>query len=325
MAGPLALESRPNSAEPEHPVICLVGPTATGKTELALQIAQACGGEIISVDSALVYRHMDIGTAKPTLAERSRVTHHLIDICEPTTRYSVGEFVEHAQGAIADTLSRGAVPVLAGGTMLYFKSLWQGIAHLPAANPEIRQAIDEEAKARGWPSLHGDLARIDPVTASRIAATDRQRIQRALEVHRIAGRPLSQLIAESKAHTPAFDYWRVGLVPSDRSALATRIEQRLEHMLINGFMDEIKRLYKYPGLTAEHPSMRAVGYRQLWQVVAGNATLAAARNQILVATRQLAKRQLTWMRRFDLDEVFDPQSDRVAEEVLRRLRSGGGS
>lgn len=302
-------------------MICLIGPTATGKTELALEIAEACGGEIISVDSALVYRHMDIGTAKPTPAERSRVPHHLIDICDPTARYSVGQFVRHARAAIAETRSRGAVPVLAGGTMLYFKALWQGIARLPSADPQVRQALDDEARVRGWPSLHADLARVDPVTAGRIAPTDRQRIQRALEVYRIAGRPLADLIAESEAHVPVFDYWRVGLVPSDRKALGKRIEGRLERMLINGFMDEIKRLYEYPGLTAEHPSMRAVGYRQLWPVAAGSQTLETARNQIVTATRRLAKRQLTWMRSFDFDETLDPQTDRIGKMVLRRLQS----
>lgn len=303
----------------QRQVLCLLGPTATGKTDLALRIAKACGGEIISVDSALVYRCMDIGTAKPTAEERASVPHHLIDLCEPTARYSVGEFVEDAQTAIAQTLARGAVPVLVGGTMLYFKALWQGMAELPKADLEIRRSLDSEAEERGWPALHAELARIDPTTAARIAPTDRQRIQRAIEVYRITGRPLAELIADSKTQPPAFDYWRVGLIPNDREALNRRIEKRLELMLINGFMDEIKQLYEYPGLTESHPAMRAVGYRQLWEVVAGSATLGQARDRVLVATRRLAKRQLTWMRSFDLHARWDPWVDPVFEEVIGRL------
>lgn len=278
--------------------VCLMGPTASGKTEFAIRLCKRFPFEIVSVDSALVYRGMDIGTAKPDAATLLRAPHRLIDIRDPEEPYSAGDFVRDATSAIDEISAAGRVPLLVGGTMMYFRALTRGIADLPPANPALRAQIDAEARQKGWPALHTTLADVDPVAASRINPNDSQRIQRALEVYRVSGKPLAQWQAEDRAE-PTLSRVRfatIGLQPADRKRLHERIEDRLNLMINNGFIDEVKVLSARPELTSDASSMRAVGYRQFWDHVHGRCTLEDARYRALVATRQLAKRQLTWLR-----------------------------
>jgi tRNA dimethylallyltransferase len=273
----------------------LAGPTAAGKTAAALAIADALGRpvEVISVDSALVYRGMDIGTAKPTSAQRAQVPHHLIDSLEPTEAYSAARFAADAGGLIDDIRARGALPLLVGGTMLYFKALREGLDAIPPAAPALRAAIDAEAAARGWPAMHAQLSKVDPVAAARLAPNDAQRIQRALEVHRTTGRALSSFYG---ARAPVrSDDPLIALEPVSRAWLHVRIAERFDAMLAAGFVDEVRRLRARGDLHPALPSMRSVGYRQAWQALdAGD--LAPLRDAGIAATRQLAKRQLTWLR-----------------------------
>jgi len=278
-------------------VVFLMGPTAAGKTEAAVALARALGTEVVSVDSAQVYRGMDIGTAKPPPALRAEVPHRLLDILEPEERYSAARFRADALAAIRELAGRGRVPVLAGGTMLYFRALEQGLAPLPEADPAVRAAIAAEAAERGWPALHAELARVDPAAAARIRPTDPQRIQRALEVWRLTGRPLSAWLAEARPEPPPFRAVRIVLAPAERAELHRRIAARLETMFAAGFVEEVARLRARPGLTRAHPSMRAVGYRQVWDHLEGRWDEDEMRARALYATRQLAKRQLTWLRR----------------------------
>lgn len=300
------------------PAICLMGPTATGKTELALELADALPLGIISVDSALVYRGMDIGTAKPDKQTLARVPHRLIDIRDPEQTYSAGDFVRDARAAMDEIRAAGRVPLLVGGTMMYFRSLTAGIASLPSADAELRAVIDAEAAEAGWPALHRELAAIDPEAAARISENDSQRIQRALEVFRASGRPLTDWLAGT---VPAAggEYLPIALVPRDRSVLHRRIEARFEHMLNSGFVEEVRGLMARPGLTAASPSMRAVGYRQLWAHLAGDCTLAAAGDRAVAATRQLAKRQLTWLRGNSSVTVFDPLESGISGAISTLL------
>lgn len=275
--------------------ICLMGPTATGKTALAIELARMLPVALISVDSAMVYRGLDIGTGKPDRAQRAEIPHALIDIRDPETPYSAGEFVRDAQAAIAAAAAAGRVPLLVGGTHLYFRSLVAGLAPLPPADPALRAAIDAEALERGWPALHAELAAVDPAAAARIGPDDRQRIQRALEVLRATGRPLSAHWSPPAA--PAGTGFRCfALLPDDRADLHARIAARFDAMLAQGLVGEVAALAARPGLRPELPAMRAVGYRQLLEHVAGRATLAEARDRAVAATRQLARRQLTWLR-----------------------------
>jgi tRNA dimethylallyltransferase len=274
--------------------VCLMGPTCTGKTALALQLAQRFPVEIISVDSALVYRGMDIGTSKPSVAERAAVPHHLIDICDPADPYSAGRFLRDALRCIDEIRGRGRVPLLVGGTMLYFRALTHGLAPLPEADPQIRAALDLVAQSTGWPALHADLAARDPVAASRIQPADAQRIQRALEVLQITGERLSDL--QQRAEPPAVNLARFALVPVSRPDLYVRINARFEQMLAVGLVDEVRALQARGDLDPELPSLRAVGYRQLWQHLAGECSLEDAVVAARQATRNLAKRQLTWLR-----------------------------
>jgi tRNA dimethylallyltransferase len=278
------------------PVIVLTGPTGTGKTDWALRLAERLPVEIISVDSALVYRGLDIGTAKPSRELRARVPHHLIDICEPSEVYSAGQFVDDAVALIASIHQRERLPLLVGGTMLYFRALWRGIAPMPRASPELRRAIDERASQEGWPALHAELARLDPHTAARVHPNDPQRIQRALEVCYATGRPISEL--QQATHSPLGDTpckaW--ALVPANRDTLNERLELRLERMMSDGFLTEVRSLHARGDLTDAHPAVRAVGYRQLWAHLEGECTLTDAVRRAVVATRQLAKRQMTWIR-----------------------------
>ena len=280
--------------------LALTGPTACGKSAAALAIAEQHDCEIISVDSALVYRGMDIGSAKPSAAELAAVPHHLINIRDPLQAYSAAEFVTDAKTLIVDIAARGKLALLVGGTMLYFKALRDGLDAMPQADPAIRAALEQEARQQGWPALHAALALVDPVTAARLHPTDAQRIGRALEVFRLSGQPLSSFHTK-KDPSPAADAtaeqsWLLALEPSDRSWLHERIAQRFDSMLANGFLDEVKALRARGDLHADLPSMRCVGYRQAWQALAEQWPMNELRDKCIFATRQLAKRQLTWLR-----------------------------
>jgi tRNA dimethylallyltransferase len=293
--------------------IAIAGPTACGKSALSIQIAARTPCEIISVDSALVYRGMDIGTAKPSRQELAQVPHHLIDILEPTQSYSAAQFVKDATRLVAEINARGRMALLVGGTMLYFKALIEGIDEMPASSPEIRAAIDAEAAQLGWPALHAQLARLDPITAARLSPNDSQRIQRALEVIRASGQPLSSFqkslkqkqprtltVAAQNAHDPLanpfHDLKLLSLEPVDRKWLHARLTQRLDLMLQAGLMDEVKRLRQRGDLHLNLPSMRCVGYRQTWEMLDGLFPASELTEKIIIATRQLAKRQITWQR-----------------------------
>jgi tRNA dimethylallyltransferase len=277
----------------------LLGPTASGKSRLAMQIAAQFAGshriEIVSVDSAQVYRGMDIGTAKPSPAERRAVPHHLIDLLDPTERYSAGRFREDAIRTVAEIHGSGGIPLFVGGTMLYYRALSQGLDELPAANPDIRAQIDLEASRRGWPALHAELAAADPATAARLNPGDAQRIQRALEVYRLTGKPISAFQNKSKVELP-FELKAFSLAPEDRAELHRRIAERFDAMLKAGLVEELAALRKRFDLKPELPSMRCVGYRQAWAFLDGNINGKELRETGIAATRQLAKRQLTWLR-----------------------------
>jgi tRNA dimethylallyltransferase len=289
----------------------LLGPTASGKSSLALALAERAPLEIVSMDSAQVYRGLDIGTAKPSAAERGRVPHHLVDIVEPDRAYSTGRWRADAIRTIGEILAKGKVPLVVGGTMLYYRALVGGLDALPQADAEVRAAINAEARERGWPALHAELERVDPRSARRIPASDTQRIQRALEVWRLTGKPLSSLQGVARAAVP-FALKAFALVPPDREALNQRIAERFEAMLEAGLVDEVRRLRSRYRLTPGMPSMRAVGYRQAWQHLEGELTEAAMREQAIAATRQLAKRQLTWLRSF---RELEP-AERLAHSFL---------
>ena len=291
--------------------LAILGPTGAGKSDFALRLAQDLPIEILSVDSAQVYRGMDRGTAKPSAAEQATVPHHLIDLCEPEEAYSAGEFRRDALACLAAVSARGRLPVLVGGTMLYYRALFRGIAPLPQADAALRAQIDAQAAREGWPALHAELAQRDPEAATRIHANDAQRIQRALEVHALAGRSLSELWREAAGADPgltvAYRIW--ALEPQSRAALHERLAQRLDAMLAGGFVEEVRALLARGTLTADSPALRAVGYRQLAAFCEGRESLAEASQKALFATRQLAKRQLTWLRS---EGLYSP-----AAEVLR--------
>lgn len=278
------------------PAIFLMGPTASGKTALAVQLAQQLNGEIISVDSALVFRGMDIGTAKPTAQERGGIPHHLIDILDPSEAYSTGQFRSQALALMADLTARGKLPILVGGTMLYFNALSSGLAVLPAANPELRRRLDQELASLGKEALHQRLAAIDPKAAARIHPNDPQRVQRALEVYELSGQPLSDFFADTG---PAIPYRILKLVvaPSDRAILHGIIAERFHQMLAQGLVEEVRVLYQRGDLNAALPALRAVGYRQVWAYLHGDTDWQTMTEQAIAATRQLAKRQFTWLRK----------------------------
>ena len=290
----------------------LTGPTGAGKTDWAIALAESAPVEIVSVDSALVYRGLDIGTAKPSCALRARIPHRLVDICDPTESYSAGRFVADALCCIRDIHARRRVPLLVGATMLYLRALLHGLAVLPQAVPELRARIDAEAAARGWPALHAQLARLDPAAAARIAPLDAQRIQRALEVCQAAGRPISELQRHTKSPLAGWPlrYWV--LAPPQRAGLHERLARRFESMMAAGFLDEVKGLRDRGDLSARHPSMRAVGYRQLWAHLEGQFSLGEAVGRGVAATRQLAKRQLTWLRGEAGGTWLDPSAGQLS-------------
>jgi tRNA dimethylallyltransferase len=280
----------------DRKAILLMGPTASGKTDLAISLCKRFPCDVISVDSALVYRGMDVGTAKPDAATLARTPHRLIDFLDPEESYSAGEFVRDACREMDDIFSARRIPLLVGGTMMYFRALTRGIAKLPRADSAIRAAIDAEAAEQGWPAMHAELRTVDPGAAARIKPNDRQRIQRALEVYRSSGRPLSAWQKDSAPAREDISYLKIGLNIEPRSVLHDRIARRLDAMLQQGFVAEVERLRRRPGLTADHPAMRAVGYRQFWQHLDGDFGVDEARDRALFATRQLAKRQITWLR-----------------------------
>jgi len=292
-----------------------MGPTASGKSALAMALARALDVEIISVDSAQVYQDMNVGTAKPSDAERAAVPHHLIDIIPPTEAYSAARFRNDALRLADEVSARGRLPLLVGGTMLYFKALREGLSDLPEADPEVRAAIDAEAALRGWPGMHAQLAYIDPQTAARLQPTDSQRIQRALELHRLTGRPPSELFAGRRKREAPFRLIEIALVPGDRAELHRRIEARFDAMLANGLVDEVRALREKYTLSPDIPSMRAVGYRQAWDYLERNFDQTELRNRGIYATRQLAKRQLTWLRSTP-GETFDGLDPALETKVL---------
>jgi tRNA dimethylallyltransferase len=303
-------------------VACLLGPTASGKTAAALAFAARRPVEIVSVDSALVYRGMDIGTAKPTEQERSRVPHHLIDIVDPAHAYSASDFRADALRTIGAIIERGRLPLLVGGTMLYYKALTQGLNDLPGADAALRAALEADAARDGWPALHARLAAVDPHTAARLAPNDSQRIQRALEVFMLTGRPMSALLAPPTRDDDAALRYRfvpVALEPSDRSVLHARIAQRFDAMLAAGFIDEVERLRARGDLHAGLPSMRCVGYRQAWEYLDGAIDYATMRDKGVFATRQLCKRQLTWLRAMPERIVIDCCADDATGQALHAL------
>lgn len=301
-------------ADTRPPAVALMGPTASGKSALALDWAARLGGEIVSVDSALVYRGLEIGAAKPDAGERARAPHHLLDLRDPWQTYSAAEFAEDARAAIAAIVARGRLPILAGGTGLYFRALLRGLSPMPAADPGMRAAIAGEAQARGWPALHAALAEVDPEAAARIRPTDPQRIQRALEVYRISGRPISDWQRSATAPRLPCRMLKLAVAPDGRAELHARIERRFDAMLAAGFLDEVRALRALPRLRAhprplELPAIRAVGYRQAWEYLDGTGTAAEFRDRAIFATRQLAKRQYTWLRGEHDLRWFDPARD----------------
>ena len=310
----------PSEKLPAH--LVLTGPTASGKTAAALAIADRFPVEIISVDSALVYTGMDIGTAKPSRAELAAARHHLIDIRNPSTPYSAAEFARDAAQLMQDITARGAVPLLVGGTMLYLKALFEGFDDMPPADAAVREAIAAEARALGWPALHAALAQVDATTAQRLAPLDSQRIARALEVFRVSGQPLSsfqkrmtpEFIAQQELNTWASNL--ISLEPADRGWLHERIAQRFDTMLANGFLDEVRALRARGDLHADLPSMRCVGYRQAWDLLDGKFPVAELRDKGVFATRQLAKRQITWLRALPARQVVACDDPTALQRVL---------
>jgi tRNA dimethylallyltransferase len=307
--------------------ILLMGPTAAGKTDLAGELVARFPLEIVSVDAAMVFRSMDIGTAKPGPELLARAPHHLIDVIDPAESYSAARFLADAEAAIRSIESRGLTPLLVGGTMLYFRAFQSGLARLPARDPEIRARLDARAAAEGWPALHAELARLDPGSASRIRPADRQRIQRALEVIERTGRPMSEQLAENLRGAMRREDLSLVIAPTDRAVLFERISRRFDAMLARGLLEEVARLRARGDLHPGLPAMRLIGYRQLWEHLEGATTLAQATQKAVTATRQLARRQLTWLRAEPGAEWFDPfhaaTPDRIAARIAEWFRERG--
>ncbi len=297
-----------------------MGPTASGKTGVALELARHFPVEIVSVDSALVYRRMDIGTAKPDPATRRKVPHHLIDIIDPTESYSAAQFCDDALEAMRDIVERNHVPLLTGGTMLYFKALQEGLSDLPAADADTRMVIDAMAAEVGWPAIHRELERIDPATAGRLDPNDAQRIQRAMEIFYLTGKPMSELIATGRSASLPYHLIPIALIPGDRAALHRRIAARFEEMLELGLISEVRALREEFDLRPSQPSMRCVGYRQVWQYLDGEFGLGTLRDKAVAATRQLAKRQLTWLRAMPEVKAFNCLDEELPEKIAGWLQ-----
>lgn len=308
------------TADP-HPTILLMGPTASGKTALAMQLAERLPVEIVSVDSALVYRGLDIGSAKPDAAMRARVPHHLIDILDPAEPYSAARFAADARRLIGEIRGRGRVPLLVGGTMLYFRALTQGLSELPAADAALRTRLEAEAVARGWPALHARLAALDPATAARLHPNDQQRVQRALEIVELSGMTPTAFYARPRAEAGGGRWLKLALNPPERRELHARIERRFHAMMAEGFLEEVARLHARGDLHAELPAIRAVGYRQLWGHLDGEYALDEAVRRGIAATRQFAKRQLTWLRSEPELVWLDPARPDLCEAALTHFSS----
>jgi tRNA dimethylallyltransferase len=302
------------------PVVALMGPTASGKTGLAVELAAEFPMDIVSVDSALVYRGMDIGTAKPDADTLAHAPHRLVDICDPGEAYSAARFREDAMREIQRIHGAGRVPLLVGGTMLYFRALFEGLSDLPEADAEVRAALDREAREKGWPAMHAELARLDPESARRINPNDPQRIQRALEVIRISGRPMSELQVGPARERPPYRILKLVVCPAERAELHRRIEQRFRAMVRAGFIDEMKKLHARSDLHADLPAMRAVGYRQAWEWLDGRLADGEWQEKAIAATRQLAKRQLTWLRREKHAMWYDLREEGARERVFEAVR-----
>lgn len=324
----IQLMHAPNDA----PTLCIVGPTGAGKTHLAMSLAEYAKSigltiELISMDSALVYRGLDIGSAKPTKAEQMAVIHHLIDIIDPTEVYSAARFAKDAKRLCAEIRGRGNIPVVVGGTMLYWRAWAHGLSSLPPANPEIRARLDEVGKAIGWPAMHEKLTKVDPKTAARLKPNDSQRVQRALEVFEITGKPMSTLLADSPSEDgregSIIPAWinLVSLEPSDRKRLHLNLEKRFDEMLAAGFIDEVKTLRANNNLHADLPAIRSVGYRQAWEFLNGEIDAEQMRYKALAATRQLGKRQLTWLRAIEGRKIFDPFNPEELKAALDYCKS----
>jgi tRNA dimethylallyltransferase len=303
----------------QAPLICIAGPTASGKSAAARAIAQRWPVEIINVDSATIYRGMDIGTAKPSTQERAEVTHHLLDILDPSDSYSVASFRRDALQCAKDIQSRGHLPLLVGGTMMYFKALRDGLNDLPAADPEIRKVLESRAAAEGWPAMHTWLKTIDPITAQRLSPNDSQRIGRALEIWQISGQPMSALIGATQPADEPVATITVSLEPLERSLLHARIAERFDQMLERGLLTEVQTLHARGDLHPGLPSIRCVGYRQLWSMLAGELDLKQAREQAISATRQLAKRQITWLRSQPTRHIIDACSPSAIDQVVQAI------
>ncbi len=308
------------------PAIFLMGPTASGKTALSVELAKQFNAEIISVDSALVFKGMDIGTAKPSLEERQGITHHLMDILDPAESYSTGKFRKQALALMADITARGKVPLLVGGTMLYFNALYHGLAELPSADANLRKQLDAEAQRLGKQAMHEQLAQVDAVAAARIHPNDPQRVQRALEVYRLTGKSMTQLHAEANAKPIPYRQIKLVIDPKERAWLHAKIALRFQQMLEGGLIDEVRTLYQRGDLNTNMPAIRAVGYRQVWEYLEGNISEIEMQEQGVAATRQLAKRQFTWLRRETDAEWFyteeaDVQGGQVANYLKTQLTS----
>jgi tRNA dimethylallyltransferase len=312
-------------SKPPPPAIALIGPTASGKTDLAFAIADRFPVEIVSLDSAQVFIGMDIGTAKPDRETLARYPHRLIDLITPEERYSAAQYCTDARRVMAEIVARDRVPLLVGGTMLYYKALTQGLADLPAADPALRAAIDAEAQARGWPALHAELARGDPATAARLAPTDAQRIQRALEVLRLTGRPLGDFWQAQKSAALPFRLLTIALAAPERKTLHERIARRFRAMLDAGLVGEVEALRTKYRLDAELPSMRCVGYRQAWEMLEGRLPATELAERGIYATRQFAKRQITWLRALreagQLDREADLADSATAAKMLAAIHT----
>jgi tRNA dimethylallyltransferase len=302
----------------QPPAILIMGPTASGKTANAMALADRFPVELISVDSAQVFRDMDLGTAKPDQETLARYPHRLIDLISPEESYSAARFRSDALAAMGEITAAGKVPVLVGGTMMYFRALLHGLADLPQADAALRARIDAEAAAEGWPAMHAKLAILDPVTAARLHPTDSQRLQRALEICRLSGRPMSALLAESECQPPPYDFLSIGLLPSDRAVLHERIAQRFDQMLQAGLDAELRLLRQKYTLHANLPSMRCVGYRQAWEAQEGTIPASELRDRGIFATRQLAKRQITWLGNSFTSENYDCLDALLAEKIASR-------
>ncbi len=303
--------------------IFLMGPTASGKTELALELVRRLPCDIISVDSAMVYRGMDIGTAKPGPEVLAQAPHRLIDIRDPAEAYSAAQFCADAQREMPAITAAGRIPLLVGGTMLYYRALQQGLSDLPSANPALRFRLEEEARQQGWSALHARLAQVDPASAARIHPNDPQRIQRALEVYELTGTPLSELCARETAEGMHQSVLKLALVPADRVVLHERIGARFQHMLDLGLVEEVQTLFDRKDLHPGLPALRAVGYRQVWDYLGGEIPYQIMIDHAIIATRQLAKRQMTWLRREQNVTWFESEASALADKVMRRLEEGG--